>query len=600
MEENKRILAPNKRYKKADEQDLNQQLSLESSESLMRLGDRDIVLDLEKLFNKERQDSNEYKIFGKMKMVFRNMYSGSTDYNYLRERLYLSGDGSDGVFTGFLPYDEFAFLRRDLYRQVTSNTGTTSTFAPSVSYVGSLDHTNVTAMSAPYHNWNIYLSYVYSGNSQYSMIYTLSGTTKTEGNNILHFQSGHGIPFRVSNSDGYYYELTSPIEHGMNEGEYISLSGVSYTGTQISRTYRIDSVGNENYNSEKYVINISKSQFTTQNLGLGTNILFTGKRVLDITNLSGTTSNYYVHLHKTLTSVDDYILDYSGFESPIFEHEKKLLFENSANENDVLVERNRPEAVLFDFKNTFTLSGITNNLGYTPTEVYLTAIYKNGNGFFNYPHKSGFKFNFHNSWIDEHFSGTTHNETSLGSGTTFTKDGHTFVSGNSLPIGTSGLTGAFVEYNKKELKERIICESVHKLTNPTTIFNHGQNGDVTGFSGATSNNLFGLYYHPHHRIKLRELSPYIENVSTNQIYDLPENAIYDADEKMWRYRDVYEHGYIDTDGNGTNHPFVNGQHYVRADINFYLKNERYYTNKADGIIEFTDSNNKRNKNLFNC
>ena len=81
------ILLPNKRYKKAEEQDLTLQVNLESSESLMRLGDRDIVLDLEKLFNKERQDSIDYKIYGKMKMVFRNMYSGDTPYDYLSENL---------------------------------------------------------------------------------------------------------------------------------------------------------------------------------------------------------------------------------------------------------------------------------------------------------------------------------------------------------------------------------------------------------------------------------------------------------------------------------------------------------------------------------
>jgi len=245
MEENKEILAPNKRYKKADEQDLNQQISLESSESLMRLGDRDIVLDLEKLFNKERQDSIQYKIYGKMKMIFRNMYSGTTDYEYLRERLYLSGDGSDGNFTGFLPYDEFAFLRRDLYRQVTTNNGSLTNFNPNISYVGSLDHTNVTAMSAPYHNWNIYLTYVYSGNTNYPMTYTLSGTTKTEGNNIIHFHSCDGIPFRVSNTNGYYYELTSPIEHGMKEGEYVIISGVNYNSVnEVDRSYRVDFVGN--------------------------------------------------------------------------------------------------------------------------------------------------------------------------------------------------------------------------------------------------------------------------------------------------------------------------------------------------------------------
>ena len=47
-----------------------------------------------------------------------------------------------------------------------------------------------------------------------------------------------------------------------------------------------------------------------------------------------------------------------------FEDEKKLVFENSVGDNDVLVERNRMESVLYDFKEPLKLSGLTNNLGF--------------------------------------------------------------------------------------------------------------------------------------------------------------------------------------------------------------------------------------------
>ena len=101
------------------------------------------------------------------------------------------------------------------------------------------------------------------------------------------------------------------------------------------------------------------------------------------------------------------------------------------------------ESVLFDFKDSFLLTGLTNNLGYTPTEVYVTTIFRNGSGYFNYPPKIGYKFNFHNEWIDKVFTGTSEN---ILSGTTYTVSGVTFTSGYTLPVGTSGLTGAFVEY----------------------------------------------------------------------------------------------------------------------------------------------------------
>ena len=589
MEENKKILLPSKRFKKADTEELDLRLNLETTESLMRIGDRDIILDIDKLYDKERNESKKYKIFGKIKMVFRNMYSGNTDYTYLKDRLYLVGNGTTTDHTGFLPYDEFALLRRDVVREYNEpQTGTTLTGYTQAPFklVGPTGHTIVTPITAPYQNWNVYLSYVYGSDSGYTMTYTLSGATKTEGTNIIrNFKAGDGIPFRVSYSGGTMYELTSPVEHGMKAGEYITLSGTTLTGTTTGRTFYINTIGNEFHNSQNYVINILKNQLKS---GTTFTNVMVGKRVLDRNNINGSTSIYYVHKHKTLTDANSYILDKVGFETPIWEDEKKLIFENFSGENDVLVERNRMESVLFDFKEPFILTGLTNNLGYTPTEVYVTTIYKNGQGYFNYTPKVGHKFNFHNSWIDEHFSGTTSIETKIPTGTTFTsRSGISgFTPGNVITIGTTGLTGAFVEYNSIELKERIISESYHKFTAPITRFNHNQdNSDPNGplYSGATANNPIGLYYQPFHRVKLRQLSPYLESAATNDIYNLPENVTFDTNEKVWRWRDLYDHGYIDVDGNGTKFPFTNGTHYVRTDINLYLRNERQYNNKPLGL-----------------
>lgn len=590
MENKKEILLPSKRYKKADEQDLTLNIGLETSQTLLRIGDKDIILDIDKLYDKERNESNKYKIYGKLKMVFRNMYSGDTSYDYLQERVYLNGrgDGLDNpTLAGFLPYDEFAFLRRDLYRKVvtpSSVSGSTlGDYTPSLTYVGSTDHTTITPITAPYHNWNLYLSYVYSGDTNYQMTYTLTGDTK------ISFKSGDGIPFRLSNTFNSYYEFTAPVEHGMSSGEFVTFSGTTISGAVSGRTYYIDSVGNEIYNSEKYVINILKKEFKTIT---SVPTLVIGKRCIDKNNITGSTSQYYIHKHKLLTESTDYIMDNIGFESPIWEEEKKILFENAAGANDTIVERNRMESVLYDFKEPFVLTGLTNNLGYTPTEVYVTTLFKNGNGYFNYPPKVGYKFNFHDTWIDEHFNGTTSNESTMGNGTTFIRQGITFTSGSTLTKGTI-LNGAFVEYNKKELKERIICESFQKFTNPTTIFDYGQD-DSTIFSGSSATNMFGLYYQPHHRVKLRELSPYTESAKTKDIFNLPENAKYDPAEGVWRWRDLYDHGYVDIDGYGTRFPFTNGIHYVKNDINFYLRNERFHTNKQDGISKF------KNKKIIDC
>ena len=585
--EKKQIILPSKKFARADDQELELKLNLDNSDTLMRIGERDIILDIDEQYYKERNESINYKIYGKLKMVFRNLYSGSTPYSYLSQRLYLNGDGSDDNFDGYLPYDEFAFLRRDVYREVNLPVAkSTVEFEPNIVKSGSTAHTTVTPISAPYQNWNLYLSYVYSGDSEFKMDYTLTGVT---GSTKVNFTAKDGIPFRVTygliETGSTYYELTSPVEHGMNEGEHIVLSGGTLTGISnpTGSTFYINSVGNETFDSKKYVINIIKSQIKT---GTTFSTIMLGKRCKDFTNIVASTSQYYVHKHKTLTDDKGYIMDSLGFESPVFEDEKKLLF------NDVVVERNRMESVLYDFKEPLKLSGLTNNLGFSPTNVFVTAIFRNGNGYFNYPPKVGYKFNFHNTWIDEHFSGTTSNENGITGTTIFTgaTTGFTFTGGTELPIGST-LNGAFVEYNPKEMTERIVSESFHKITNPITIFNHGQ---TSGSTYASSTNLEGLIYQPHYRIKLRELSPYTETANTNDIFNLPENAKYDPYDKVWRWRDIYDHGYVDSDGYGTDFPFMNGNHYVKANINFYLRNERYYKNKSNGIMSFMDVNNKNN------
>jgi hypothetical protein len=583
----KTIILPELRYKEAPSEDQQIGIDLDSSAELLREGDRTIILDLEEQFSKERNDSKKYKTYGKIRMVFRNLYKGVAPYGNLEEYLALEGDGSDNSFIGYLPYDEFAFIRRDTYRQdisIPSVSGTTyGTYNPTMAtptYPRN-KHQNISNMGAPYHNWNLYLSYVYSGDTNYPIKYTLSGATKTEGENIISFVSGDGIPCRVEDRTTYY-KLTTPVEHGFSDSEYVIFSSESSIS---GKTYSVSSLGDAKFNSEKYVINLNKQQFS----GVTLSSLVTIKRCIDQNNVTGTTSNYYVHKHKTLTTTDKYIMDKAGFETPIFEEEKKLLVENSVGQNDLIVERNRMESIIFDFKSPFILSGLTNNLDFTPTEIYLSVIFRNGSGYFEYPPKNGYRFHFHDSWIDDHFSGSTSIESTIPYTTGITS-GVTFTYGSALPEGTI-LTGAFVEYNRSELKERIISESFHRISNPITIFDHDQDTNVTAFSGATANNKMGLIYQPHYRIKLRELSSYIETSNTNDIDGLPDNAEYFQGESLWKWRDLYDHGYIDEEGNGVDFPFVNGQHYVKSDINFYFRNERYFLNKADG---------NKNLNSTNC
>ena len=456
--EKKQIILPTRKYENAPSEELQVRIGLDEEKSLLRIDDRDIILDLSEQFKTERDECVRYKIYGKIKMIFRNLYLGTSPYDYLENKLALEGNGEDLDFSGYLPYDEFAFLRKDIFRETTNDVsiGSLSGFTGfSITTTGDTLHQKVTPITAPYHNWNIYLSHVYSHTKTFPMKYTLSGATKTEGSNLLTFTSGDGIPFRVSSTVNSY-KLISPIKHGMSQGEYIIIN---------STPYYISSVGDEYYDSQNYVLNLYKTQFLT---GVTLNQLVIGKRCTNVNNITGSTSEYYVHKHKILTSTNDYIMDKVGFESLIFEEERKLLFQNKNGDVDPLVERNRMESVLFDFKVPVTLTGLTNNLNYTPTEVYVTTLFRNGNGYFNYPPKVGYSFHIHDYWIDDHFIGTSTNETGMTS-TPMIVSGITFYTGNTLTKGDV-VTGAFVEYNPMEMKERVISESFHKIISNQLVF----------------------------------------------------------------------------------------------------------------------------------
>ncbi len=571
--EKKQIILPSKRFFGSTDEDLNLKISLDETKNLLREGERTTILDTSVLFTKERNESTYYKVHGKLKMVFRNLYSGSTGYQPLKKNLYLINDDAIN-FDGYIPYNEFAFLRNDVKREINSpvTTSVLSAFTQNIIVYGENEHVEITQSTAPYHNWNICLSYVYSGDTTYPMKYTLTGNT------VYSFTAQDGIPFRVTETKKTYI-FTSPVYHGINEGEYIVISGGTLNNSVplSGRTFSVISVGDGLFNSENYTLEINKSEIP---VGQTLSTVILGKRCINKNKLNETISEYYVHKHKVLTMGDAFILDNIGFESSIWEDEKKLIFKNSAGENNKVVFRNRMESLIYDFKTPFSLTNLTNNLGYLPTDVYVSIIFKNKNGYFDYPYKVGYKFNFHDTWVDNHFSGSTSMETTVPYGT-FNKSGITFTSGSTITTGTT-LIGAFIEYNKSELKERVISEAFHKLTSPLDVFNHNQNNPST-YSGVSINNKVGLYYQPHYKVKLRELSPYIETSVTNEIYGLPQNAKYFENEGLWKWRDLYDHGFIDPEGYGTNYPFMNNIHYVKNDINFYLRNEQQYTNKQDSL-----------------
>lgn len=555
MGENKKIILPNSRFSKADEEDLNLRVGLDSNESIIREGDRNIILDINELYIEERNESDLYKIHGKLRMVFNNSFLGTTAYLPLLEKLFKTSFN-----TGYLPYNEIALIRDDIFKEVNelSTTNNLDGFTLNIQTKGDNSHKNISPLDASKYNWNCYLTYVKDSNPDYSMKYTYN-----ESGDTVTFTAKDGIPFKVI-EDNESFILVSSVEHGISEGEYVIIDDVDYI---------VNSVGDETFRSERFIITLFKSQFENTNLLTDGEVVF-GKRCLDPTNKEETMSQYYVHIHEVLTDIDDYVKDKIGFESSIWNDEKRV----NDDTKEIMV-KNRMETLYYDYKNNISITNLRNNFNISPTDIYVSIVNKNSNGYFNYPPKVGYEFHFHDTWIDEHFEDSF--EPYLTS-TTENINTIDFEVGNMLNIGDN-ILGNFIEYNPSELRERTISNLQHKLTIPTTLFDYGQENDMGSIDNPT-----GIIYQPHYKISLRQLSPYIESSETNDIVNLPDNTLYFENEGLWKWRDIYDHGFIDSDGLGTDFPFTNGIHYVKKDINFYIKDERLMTNKKDGLTDFND------------
>jgi hypothetical protein len=54
------------------------------------------------------------------------------------------------------------------------------------------------------------------------------------------------------------------------------------------------------------------------------------------------------------------------------------------------------------------------------------------------------------------------------------------------------------------------------------------------------------------------------------VSEIPDWAVYDNNSQNFIWRDIYPYGYIDSDGDGVDFPFLNGAHYPFKNTIFRL------------------------------
>jgi hypothetical protein len=568
--ENNRIVLSRKKYKSAPNVSSMIDVPFNQNTKNITEYDRSENIDLNEVFNNERQNSNKFRPLTKVTFLFKNTYVGETNYKPFYENLYyvnalessrqFCSNGNANVYwSGYPLYNEF-----DLTRTDNDTDGYTT---PNTS--GQIDFISTSASS---YNWNFFLTYPYE-NVQKPM-YAVESQTNQE----LFWNSVDGLPFIISNSTSNGQNLItfrSVCKHGLSVGEFVELS-INYNGRNV---FQVEQLGDGKVDSELFIFSISNIGYTGTTFA--ESVTGTFKRVIDINNVNSTKSEYYVRRHKILTNQTESVLTNAGFELNPFKLQKQ--YEPSAltpNQISRISVKEGSQTYNLSFSDNIDIQNLIDNQQRPITELFFTFQWIGRLGwtskptYSQYALKQGFDFNLPlkdgqpNDWWDN-----DPQNLNVNSYTGIQVESYTKSSFNNIPIvfyynkplsKGDTIDGDFCEWNDSEYSERVISNIYHKIIYNENVF------DINITNESQEYNPFGFYYQTHHPITLRAFSSYIEEGSSDDTTGIPNWATYDTSTSNFIWRDIYQYGFIDNDNIGVDYPFLNGVHYPFKNLIFRL------------------------------
>jgi hypothetical protein len=543
------VIKPDLQYQSAPDSDISINTELNQTQSELVEYDRTVTVNLATLFDAERNKSTTFRPILKFSYIYDNSIVGSTKYeNFLNNLYYVNPElsvpllGGNNSWSGLPSYDEFEFIRTD----VTN---------PQVNFV---------TKSASSYNWNVVISYPIENNFSVPMKYYFQ-----DGSALQDWVSGDGIPFYISTGadNGLpIIQFNCPVKHGLSELEYVQLS-FDYNGTD---TFQVFSLGNGNLGSEEYVFNLVNVGYTGTTFNTGNEGTF--KRIIDINNSGETRSIYYVRIHKVITNPQDSLITRNGFELNAFQDYAAYQFSS-------LTPNNVARIAKWQSSNTYNMTvardlEITTQLDNNKkplTQIFAT--FQNV-GYFGWWNKlrRGWEFNMTpnqtNPWWDlTNGNAVETNQTSnyirnIDGSTVCVNPADCYNFTVNLPrLSGDTLYGDWCEWNDITQQERVISRYMNKLTYYTKAF------DVTGEPTSNPN---GYYHQVHYPITLKVFSDYVETASPDTVDGVPNYAYFSNTQKLWYWRDLYPFGFIDTNDNGVDYPFLNDAHYPFTNVVFRL------------------------------
>ena len=564
-----RIIQSTQRYKGAPKQDQQLNLPLVQTQKEIVEFDRSVDLKLSDVFDDERQESFTFRPVVKFMLVFENAYTGSTIYPPYRDNLYYTNaikNASSYYPTGNVPsvqsqsvnsaipwdgfpqYPEFDFIRTDI--DVSGYT------------FGNGKHLEFKSVSATTYNWSHYLSYVYD-NDYNKSLYAIEPETNLSWN----WTASQGIPYVIiAGTDQQKNSITfkCPMTHGLQQGEFVLLT-TNYNGNSF---FQVSSLGDGGSGSEEYIFSIRNVGYTgTTFVSLSQGTL---KRVINPANSADTISEYYVRKHKILTNPECAVLVNAGYEQNIYNNKQKCEIKS-------LTPDQRKRTSVKEGSRSYTLSfncdvdtrPLLDNQKRPVSELFFTTIWR---GYFGWTNKLKQGWNF-NTFLDKSKPQIWWDTNNSNSSTMINQSQYNSLFGNGpfyyFDMLSKGdvIDGDFCEWNDFEQLERVISTYQHKFTYNEQWF---QLDNVL-----PQTNQPGYFYQPHRGVQIRSFSDYIEEGDSANVVGIPDYSYYSTTNALFRWRDLYPYGFIDTDGVGVDYPYLNDAHYPFLNSIFRITPEGY-------------------------
>jgi len=319
--------------------------------------------------------------------------------------------------------------------------------------------------------------------------------------------------------------LATSIKHGLSNGDKVRLTGMSNSDLNGDFTVKRLGLDNGDFKENYFVISVDPSNVT-----IGT-MSGRAKRVLN-----GQESEYYARIFRNIMiNKGDYDLYNLAFSNTIF---------NDKNAQFIINEN-------------INVGGIKDNLGRPLSELYLTIVKTDSNSMF---HKvqSGLDLEPITLNISDDELSNVRKLTYDVNNSSDPIEGNIKLDTNPSASTFNEFFGDIVEYNKFELVEKKLTDVFHRFNT--------KNRELNFYTSPPKGpRREGYMYKPHHLIKIREFSSFIEQGDVNTI-GIPDYAE-DLGDGRFLWRDLLDIGVFDG-GELLDYPFTNGSHYIHQNFCF--------------------------------